>query len=562
MQRVTRLCLATGFLLLATFSLHAQSGEDRVKAQEDFSLAVATAHARTSLFVAGSLPFAIHASAVSNLALHGTGKGTYENQWVDAQHWHRVIRFADYQQFEMRYDTGHSWLNQSSDAMPLRVSELLRFVVIHLPSSTMAASLPVSETTTTGDQGQALTCYSGKLPPPADGFPRPFGLCFEKASGLLVTEDTPLNRHIVYSNYIVFQGKHEFTHVRVTGGNLALLDIDIQYVPLDSHALDGATPDSDMHRSKSAASTPNPEEVDKGTVEYRFNPPLPNGTPEEDKNKPVQVLFQVSAENTLVDAGVEDAPTQAMGEAALQAARKFTFTPLTVDGKPVGSRFYQSVWFQSGADNASSPGNVAKKQPEGAARPAVLSSGVYRNEQLSFAVHYPAGFEPIPRGELEQELHFGSRTHRYGLEAGTECDTLLFKAQRLRPGQSSPEILSLIDLAPTCIFGLLDHKALESIALNAARSFVDQTRNGNFSEPKQYTMNGRTFTVASASGGANGTIPKQIHVLVVVTTLHDHVLGWTIMGNDVNVLAQTLAACSLQIGNGVESTFFPISEMP
>lgn len=565
MQCVLRLYFAAVFLFLATFTLQAQSSEDRIKAQEEFSLAVATAHARTSLFVAGSPSFAIHATAISSLALRGIGKGTYDNRWIDAQHWHRVIQFPDFQQTEMRNDTGHSWTAHSSDALPLRVTELLRFVVIHLPTSTQAASLPVSSTTMTSDQGQPLICYSGKQPPTSDGSLRPFGFCFEKASGLLVSEDTPLNTHIVYSNYIDFQGKHEFTHVRVTTSSLAALDIDIQYAPLDQHALDGATPDADMHRSKTAASTPNPEEVGKGTVEYRFNPVLPPGTPEVDKKKPVQVQFQVSADNTILDACVEDAPTQAMAEAALQAARKFTFAPATVDGQPIGNHFYASIWFRSGADDSSSPGDAAEKQPEIAdtALPTgSKSGGIYRNEELSLTFRYPAGFEQIPRGQLEQQLKYGSGPHSYGFEPGAACSTLLFQAQRLRPGKRSPEVISITDFAPTCIFGLMDNKALEVAAMNAARSIVHQLVDGSVSEPKLYMVNGRTFAVASASGTVHGAGAERSNVLVVAAIIHNHIVGWTVLGPDDNILAQTLAACTLQVGEGKESPVFPFAEKP
>ncbi len=125
MQRVLRLCLVAALLLFVIFDLQAQSSEG-VKAQEDFAIAVAAAHARTSLFVAGSKPFAIHATVVSGLALRGIGQGTYENQWIDAQHWHRVIQFPDFQQTEMINDSGHSWIEQSDETIPLRIGDVAR----------------------------------------------------------------------------------------------------------------------------------------------------------------------------------------------------------------------------------------------------------------------------------------------------------------------------------------------------------------------------------------------------------------------------------------------------
>ena len=563
MQRVLRLCFAVGLLLLAAFDLQAQSGDASAKAQEDFALAVATAHARTSLFGAGSAPFVIHATAISSLGLHGIGKGTYENRWVDAHHWHRVIQFPDFKQTEMRNDSGHYWTDGVSRAMPIRVAELLRFVVIHVPSSNAVSALTVTETSVVGDKGESLTCYSATPPTPPDGFQRRVRFCFDTASGLLVSQDFPLNMHIVYSNYIVFQGKHEFTHVHVTSGGLTSLDVEIQYAPLDSHALDGAVPDDSMHRSASAESTPNPEELGKGTVEYRYNPIVPSGTSEADKKKPVQMQFYVSADNVVVDASVEDAPTQAMAEAALESARKFTFTPLTLDGKPVANRFYYSVWFRASADDTSTPGDVADKQPKSADTPRATApsgsevGGVYRNKELALAFHYPAGFDEIPRGQLEDERRSGRA--RYGFELGSECNTLLFRVQQLHPGERSPETVSITDLAPTCIFGVLDRNALGIIAANGARSITDQWGNGSASKPKQYTVNGRTFAIVSASGTAHRTVAEHLNLLVVVTTIHDHVIGWTLLGPDANHLARTLAACTQQIGEGREG---PLYEKP
>ena len=112
----------------------------------------------------------------------------------------------------MRNDFGHSWIERSSDAMPLRITQLLRYIVIHLPNSTGAAAYVVSESTAIGENGEALTCYSATQPPYADGFSRRYRWCFDTTSGVLVSEDMPLNMHIVYGDYVAFQSKQEFTH--------------------------------------------------------------------------------------------------------------------------------------------------------------------------------------------------------------------------------------------------------------------------------------------------------------------------------------------------------------
>jgi hypothetical protein len=280
------------------------------------------------------------------------------------------------------------------------------------------------------------------------------------------------------------------------------------------------------------------------------------------------VLFHVSADNVVLDACLEDAPTKEMAEAALEAAGKLTFTPATLDGKPVGNRFYYSIWFRSSADDTSSPGDIAEKQPGSGdtARSTIPSGtearGVYRSEEPSFAFGYPAGFEQIPRGELEEERRSATGPHHYGFEPGSECNTLLFRAQRLRPGERVPEFVSIIDLAPMCVFGALDQKALEATAVSAARSVVAQWGDVSVSKPKRYMVNGRNFVVVASSGIEHRAVAEQHNVLVVMTIIRYHAVAWTIMGPDANHLAQTLADCTLQVGEAREGPLLPLSEKP
>lgn len=282
----------------------------------------------------------------------------------------------------------------------------------------------------------------------------------------------------------------------------------------------------------------NPEEWGKDAVEYRYSPALPVGTPDAVKDKAAHVYFQVSADNRVLDACLEDAPTMAMAEAALQAAKKFTFTPLSLDGKPVGSRFYSSIWFQSDAVAGSKPGQA----------------GTFRDDDLSFTFRYPAEFEAIPRGQLEEE-------HKRDGDKQPSCNTMLFRAQHLHPGNRTPEVVSLVDMDPACTFGLLDRRAFESIPVNAAHSIVDRWSDGVVSKPKRYKLNDRTFVVVSASGVPHSTVAEPLNVMVVVTTIREHVVGWTLLGPDDN-LAQTLAACSLQVGTEGETPLMPASEKP
>ena len=538
--------------LFACGGLLAQPKGEAAGDQEDFALAVAKAHARTGLFVIGSKPFSIHAEVESRLAVRGLGQGPYDNRWVAPQHWQRQIRFADFQQAEMRNDEGHAWVQRSAEEVPLRVQELLRVVVIHVPSSTRASSVPVTKSSISGDHGEALSCYTVTSPSASEEFPQSARWCFDNSTGLLVSQDMPLNTHIVYSDYREFQGKEEFTHVRVTAGTLLVLDLQVQYASLDPHALDAAQPDPLMVRSASAESAPNPEEFRKGSVQYRFSPGLPAGTPDADKDLPVKLQFQLEPNDAVFDACVEEAPGEAMAEAALAGARRFTFTPFLVDGRAVSQRFYWSVWFHSGSDGRAGPEASAQAQPDdaNASRPQAPSADralvTFRSEQPAFTFRYSGDFEQLPQAEIEADWRSQS-AHSYGLVPGKQCNTLLFRAQRLGPDHHKAEVLSIYDLSPDCVFGVLDADAIGTVAVNTARSIRAQWIGGSVSKPRQYVVNGRrTFAVVSVRGQALDG--EAMNALLVTTAIHGHAVAWVLVGSDEN-LVQGLVDCTLQVGS-------------
>lgn len=564
MQRSMQLCLALSFLLLNCACFKAQTGTDHLEAQQDFAIAVAKAHALANPFVAGAAPFTIHATAVSNLALRGEGKGTYENQWVDAQHWRRIVRFSDFQETEMRNDSGRSWFERSADLSPIRINQVVHYVVIHLPGSKSVSGYDVLESAAVSDQGVPVTCYSATAAPRPDGFDRHYRWCFDSSSGLLASEDYPLDLHITYRDYILFQGKQVYTKVHMTASGIPVLDLDIQYAPLDPHALDGLAPTEAMKRIGGVSAAPNPEEVQHGTVEYRYSPPLPAGTPQGAANQPVVLQFSVGADSSLLDASLERAPTQAMGEAALQAAKKFTFTPYSVNGVPAPNHFYQTVWFQSGStsvaarsDNAS-PGIATGGSALSDTGPTRQNQqGIFRSDSPSLSFRYPGDFQLIPRGQLEADQHHTSeKPSVYGLDPHVACDTLVFRAQRLRPGERTPQVLSIVDLDPGCIFGLVDRNMLESVASNAINSVANHWQNVRISKTRTFQLKGRSLVEASAAGVAHGSVDEALNIVVVATKVRDHVVGWMIIGPD-NDLEETLAACLLQVGDEDESPLLP-----
>jgi len=538
-----------------------------VQAQEDFAVAVAKAHSHTSLFSGDAKPFTIEATAVSRLALHGTGTGTYENRWVDDVHWQRLIRFPDFQQTEMRNDTGHNWLEQSSETVPIRIAQLLQFVVLHVPNSTAAASYTVSEAAAIGGNGESVTCYSATRPPIEKEYPQHFRWCFDLATGLLASEDLPIALHISFGGYNAFQGKQEYTSVHVTAGKLPILDIAIKYSPLDPHWQDSLAPLPSMRRTVTMALSPNPEDIQSASVEYRYSPPLPPGTPDELKNQPVPIRFYVGTDAAILDACVEDAPNEAMAEAALDAARKYTFTPYLIAGKPVRSNCIHSIWFQNFSSSAMLIGSDRPNQQSdtrGAAMAMTETSDgppkFYRNDDLAFSFGYPHGFVLIPRGQLESDLS-KSRLPVFGLDPHSACNTILFKAQRLTQGKRIPEVITIVDLDAMCVFGALDHKALETVTVNGAHSVADQWIDHVYSKPREFRINDKTFMTISASGIPHTTDLHSLNLLTVVTTLRGHVLVWQFDGPEDN-LPEIARMCSIQIDGQERHPLLPAGAEP
>jgi hypothetical protein len=275
--------------------------------------------------------------------------------------------------------------------------------------------------------------------------------------------------------------------------------------------------------------------------------------------------FYLGADNKLRDASLERAPTQAMGEAALEAAKRFTFTPYTVNGVPVPNRIYQSIWFQTGSTagatggDSGSAGSGSSTLRDGDPTQQ-MQQGTFHSDSPSFSFRYPGDFQLIPRGQLEADQHHTSdKPSAYGLDPHTACNTLLFRAQRLRPGENTPQVLSIVDLEPVCIFGTIDHNMLESVASNAIKSVVNHWHHVQTSQVQTLQLHGRTFAEASATGVAHTSIDEALNIVVVATKIRDHVVGWMIIGPADNNLEETLAACSLQVGDEHERPLLPTS---
>jgi hypothetical protein len=314
-------------------------GQTGDAAQEDLALALAKSHAKTHLIVSSMVPFHIEATVLSGLALRATGKGRVDEQWVDATHWQRQIQFEDYQQIEMRNDDGQPWISASPLLDLERVNDLERELDIAQPSSSQISGFQVKEETIKAEQ-QTQTCFTAEpAKQKSTDFPLHYVWCFDTESGLPLSEDVPLQTHVIFKDYVTFHGKQVPTHIVATIDGLPEMEIKAKYSDLDPHALDALAPTRTMNRKPTGGvHRVNPEDLKKGWEIYAPNPLLPVGTPQEDADKPVNALFLIDETGHPIDIAVGSAPNQAMAEAALDIGRHWVFQPLLVDGKGVKSR--------------------------------------------------------------------------------------------------------------------------------------------------------------------------------------------------------------------------------
>ncbi len=214
-------------LLFLASSTRGEEDSDAPAVQEAFTLALAKAYAKSALFTAGMPPLHIAAEGKTGFALHAGGSATFSEDWVDANHWTQTLQVGDFTSAAMRNDEGRPWVKDSASFIPLRASEYSYYSRFSLLSSTQAAMYRVSSSIERSESGSAVRCFSATKPTPQDGFTRSWKWCFETGTGLLQSLEFPLATRVVFTGYMSFMGKQEYTHVRATVNGLPILEMDL-----------------------------------------------------------------------------------------------------------------------------------------------------------------------------------------------------------------------------------------------------------------------------------------------------------------------------------------------
>jgi hypothetical protein len=138
-----------------------------------------------------------------------------------------------------------------------------------------------------------------------------------------------------------------------------------------------------------------------------------------------------------------------------------------------------------------------------------------------------------------------------------QCNKLLFRAERPLSDGQVPEAVSLSELDSLCIFGLLDRRELESMAVEATRRILFKWKRGTISGSKRYTVDGRTFVLAYGSGYLP-TAPRETleYLALVVTNIDGHVICWVMQSPNPDSLT-ALESNTFQIGDGKENSLIP-----
>jgi hypothetical protein len=207
----------------------------------------------------------------------------------------------------------------------------------------------VRQSSETSGEGLPVTCFASSLLPLPDRSPRDYKWCFDNADGLLRSADVPLGIHVAFSKYVIFEGKYKYTHVTATAGKLRLLDANITYSPLAAGALAQLTPAAGMKR-RDAPEDP----AEKRVIAYQpllqeAHAPLPKGEPLSEAGEAVSLRILNDADGIPIDAGVEEAPDEAMAQAALNVVHDYRFQQLA--SRPmVPTRILVKVRFHAADD--------------------------------------------------------------------------------------------------------------------------------------------------------------------------------------------------------------------
>ena len=305
----------------------------------------------------GAPPFEIKANIHSSLALRLVGEGTLDEQWAGRQHWRMDVNFSDFQMSEIHDDEGRPWISISTDFTPRRLSELIRYVFEQTPQGSNTAAFAVTQSYQKNEAGENSTCFVADRPTPPDGFPRHYGWCFDNSTGLLTSEDVPLNTHVAFSHYVLFNGKQCPTQIEASIGALSFLTVRIEYKTLDPQALKQLAPTPAMKREVSRPGAPNPEDIKSGKFYLRPTAEMPDGEPADHQKAGVILHGLFGIDGHPLDVEVERTPSLAMAEAALEASRKWRMSQTMVADKPVHSETLFLVQFTSSqsADPSASP---------------------------------------------------------------------------------------------------------------------------------------------------------------------------------------------------------------
>jgi len=300
---------------------------------------------RSTLAEPGGRPFYLKASIIDRDDSKSEFNGTVEEYWVSPTKWRRIIKLRDFSQ--TRIVNGDAiYEDNSGDYFPLHDEMLANEIVDPLPKPAvdLLKKLDMDATEPGSKEGQ---CMAEEHFKDVDGYDTRVLLAYNCKSGLLIYLWSPTCCYGVMTDYRKFHGKmvafatkDDLVNIRID----TLRDLDAPDEAL--FAISQPTPPAKRIITKRASETETRKFIaDKTEIVWPSISKKPN-------SGNIDVAIVIGRDGRVKEAWSYSPVDPKVKDAALQAMRKWTFTPQSVDGVPAQIETKLTIPFSAALEGA------------------------------------------------------------------------------------------------------------------------------------------------------------------------------------------------------------------
>ncbi|HEX3436913.1 MAG TPA: energy transducer TonB [Pseudacidobacterium sp.] len=293
------------------------------------STEIALANARSDIRDKGAQPFHLVAMFDADGNVEFTGHGSYEESWIDADHWQRKVELGSYRAIETQNGDQHGF-SATSEYVPKRVASLVQVLQFQQILNRRVVK---------DDQWKATEPSTDSLQYERSTNGVSSKYVFETLTNrVLQTETSGSARK--YQEYLEFSGHVIPGEVRVfTGAGQEVLTVRIMKLePLTAGAF---LPSSDRDASPNKASTLLlPEPATNGEVPPKVKKAVDPKFPRAEQRRPGMesmaiVDAAVDRNGAIREAEIVNVALSDFAQAALEAVKKYKMEPASLQGNPI-----------------------------------------------------------------------------------------------------------------------------------------------------------------------------------------------------------------------------------